>query len=234
MEIISHASNVTKGDGMVTEEKLINALNSPADRIEVDLNPTYDGEFVCIHDPKIDGLKIISREYKELKEAHPDILTIDEAIEIVNNSKPLILDVKDYWISTWKLFEVFKRNFLDKYTFKYNNYSIESTNMDFLNELEDSGFDLIAIANLFTNTNGLINHEAFQKLSGVSLASEYFTLNLFKKYLNALSESQKMYAWTWTQVYEETDKLFQKFIDANVDGIICDEVYKLERIIKSK
>lgn len=226
MEIVSHASNIKRGNGIVTLEKLEDAIESPADMIEVDLNMTKDGIFSCVHNPNIEKLKIHETEFSTLKELHPEILRIEEVFDIVDNKKRLLLDIKNYGLDNikiiTKLLKILNERNID--------FVYESFDLDLLKRLQKYlNSDSILLANLFSNINKVINHDCFKRASGIALASELFTVtNNYKKYLDNMKDNQKLYAWTWTQVYKENEKLFKKFIDKGCNGIITDEVYKLD------
>lgn len=227
MDIVAHASNVDGGNGIITFNKLNNSINSLADMIEVDLNITSDGKFVCVHNPSISGKKIHDTNYFTLKKENPEILMIEEVFEIVNNKKKLLLDIKNYGADRFKIVSSLVNKICSN-----DDVLIESFDLDLLKEIKDKiDVKYIILANLFSNYKKIINHEIYKDSFGVALASELFTFtNGYKNYLDALSSDKKMYAWTWTLIYKETEELFKTFINKGCDGIITDQVNKLVRM----
>lgn len=232
MEIISHASNVKRGNGIITKEKLVEALKSPATKIEIDVNITKDNEFICYHNPTFKPLKKVSRTMlKEVLSTNPNILTLEEVLAIINGKKDLMLDIKNYGIDNLRiLYELLER--LKEY--QCHTLMIESFDSFFLEKIKEQlpSIETCLLINNFTKIANLLAQKT-DDIDAFALASELFLKN--KKYQlikDALNEAQKMYAWTWNLIYRETPELFQKYIDCTCDGIITDEVYVLAKEMK--
>lgn len=231
MDIISHASNVTKGNGIVTYEKLNSALKYSPDMIEVDLNLTKDNKFICIHDPFLENKRISNSTFLELKKINPDVLEINEVFDIVNKRKPLLLDIKNYGINNFHLFS----RIIDLVnSHKEEDYIFESFDLDLLNDLKyNTKKDIIVLANLFSKTEKVLKHSVLNKSMGVALSSEFFSKsNKYKLYKDKLKDNQKMYAWTWNAIYKENEKLFNNYLEKECDGIIADEIKILKKLKK--
>ncbi len=230
MEIISHAANIKKGSGVVSESKIKKALDSPCDIIEVDLNLTKDNKFVCIHDPIIKGKKISTLSLSEIKKYEKEALSINEVYDLVKERKTLLLDVKDY-VDTEKIKDMLIPLLKE---FNPDNYIIESFDISLLEEVKKhfSESKIIILARIFTSLKDLIKKELFYDCLGIGLSSEHFFKPYgYKKYREYMLPEQKLYAWTWTLLYKETEELFHRFKNCQCDGIIADEVMKLERTL---
>ncbi|MBP6917114.1 glycerophosphodiester phosphodiesterase [Candidatus Saccharibacteria bacterium] len=70
------------------------ALNHPVGGIELDAHVTIDGVVVCNHDPLVKGTPIQLTTYAQLKNIEPELITFSEVVDIIDNQRLLIVDVK--------------------------------------------------------------------------------------------------------------------------------------------
>lgn len=98
MLIISHRGAA----GLATENSLAAVqagLDSRAEMLELDVRVSLDGVPVLSHDPdsfRLSGQKhvIDDTNFKDLKTAFPSLTTLQDALSLINNQKPVILEVK--------------------------------------------------------------------------------------------------------------------------------------------
>ena len=77
-----------------TKASFLRALDSGVDLIELDIRTSADGLLVVHHDPAIGNDKIAVTNYKKLKSLKPDLLKLDEALSVVGNKCPVIIEIK--------------------------------------------------------------------------------------------------------------------------------------------
>lgn len=96
-EIVGHggAGDFYPGN---SRESIELALKIGVDRIEIDVQLSADGDLVLVHDERLDisGRKVPIDEIstRQLRTLLPGFLTLAEAIEVIGNRAPLLLDVK--------------------------------------------------------------------------------------------------------------------------------------------
>jgi glycerophosphoryl diester phosphodiesterase len=96
-EIVGHggAGDFFPGN---SQESIEQALKIGVDRIEIDVQLSADGDLVLVHDERLDisGRKVPIDEIatRQLRTLLPGFLTLAEAIEVIGNRVPLLLDVK--------------------------------------------------------------------------------------------------------------------------------------------
>jgi len=96
VEVIGHAGLAidTEG-GTPTRQHLDEALSLGVDRLEVDVCCTADGRLVLRHDVCLgDGRLVADLDLAEVRDAGPELLTLDEAVEHLDGRVPLLLDIK--------------------------------------------------------------------------------------------------------------------------------------------
>jgi glycerophosphoryl diester phosphodiesterase len=93
MLIISHRG--AKGSAPENTKASFEAgLKSNAGMIEFDIRTSKDGTLVICHDPIMNGYKIVNTAYAELKKSDPELLTFTEVLKIVDNKRPLLIEIK--------------------------------------------------------------------------------------------------------------------------------------------
>lgn len=96
-EIVGHggAGDFYPGN---SRESIEQALKIGVDRIEIDVQLSADSDLVLVHDERLDisGRKVPIDEIstRQLRTLLPGFLTLAEAIEVIGNRVPLLLDVK--------------------------------------------------------------------------------------------------------------------------------------------
>jgi len=88
--------------GLAPEHTVIainKALEAKVDEIEVDVRITKDGVLILHHDPTCQdasGNKLVVREasFDELLRHKPDLITLEQAIELINRQVPLQIEIK--------------------------------------------------------------------------------------------------------------------------------------------
>lgn len=96
VEVIGHAGLAidTEG-GTPTRQHLAEALSLGVDRLEVDVCCTADGRLVLRHDVCLaDGRLLADLDLAEVRDACPELLTLDEAVEHLDGRVPLLIDIK--------------------------------------------------------------------------------------------------------------------------------------------
>jgi glycerophosphoryl diester phosphodiesterase/membrane-associated phospholipid phosphatase len=98
IEIVGHggAGAIHPGNGRRSIEA---GLSFDVDRIEFDVRQAGDGELVLVHDPALQELPGRLTPTPRLatdiiRGILPDLLTLDEAIELIGGRKPIMLDLK--------------------------------------------------------------------------------------------------------------------------------------------
>lgn len=230
MEVIAHTAIIKK------DKEGLTALleNNLYTKIELDFVLTKDYIPVWSHDTKIDGLNIKDKSAKELK----FLLTLDEVLEIVNNKKKLLIEIKfprkDKEFNC-KMIEILK---------KINNIKdiqIQSFDPIFITELLKHrelfpDIEIGLIINFFKTFN--YRKKDITKLKDIdfiSLSSELFEFPIVgKDYLiyRKLFSHAKEYAWTWDAVYKDREKRIKNYIECGADGIITLNPQLVKRIIK--
>jgi glycerophosphoryl diester phosphodiesterase len=71
------------------------SLEFGVDMVEIDVRCTRDGVLVLSHDDGLGGSLISGSSLDELRRAHPDVATLDDALALVNGRAVLNLDIKD-------------------------------------------------------------------------------------------------------------------------------------------
>ena len=77
-----------------TEASFKAALENGVDAIEFDIRTTKDGKIILNHDPIANGLIVSLSTYAELRKVNPDMLTLEQALKIINNRCRLVIEVK--------------------------------------------------------------------------------------------------------------------------------------------
>jgi glycerophosphoryl diester phosphodiesterase len=77
-----------------TKASFIAGLNNSVDAIELDIRTSKDAKLVVHHDPNIGELNIATTDYVELKKAMTELLTLQEALNIINDACPVIIEIK--------------------------------------------------------------------------------------------------------------------------------------------
>lgn len=228
MEIISHAANITKGSGIVTTEKIKQAIDSPANKIEIDLNLTKDGKFVCYRNPKFTGIKVSQLSLEQIQTIYPSILGLQDVFNYVKGQKPILMDIKDYDCDFYKLLSALLQNLE---TSDYNYLMAESNNLRLLNELKTARSDVETCLKfkMFASFEKFKQSD-ISSLSAIALPNRYFQDNNdYELYKSVLGERQRMYALSYNRLLREKPELFDKYISAGCDGIVTDEVMLLSR-----
>jgi glycerophosphoryl diester phosphodiesterase len=96
VQLIGHAGLAIQNDGgSPTRDDLDGALDIGVDRLELDVCSTADGRLVMRHDVCIlDGACVADLDLAELRMVDPHVLTIDEAVEHLDDRVPILLDIK--------------------------------------------------------------------------------------------------------------------------------------------
>lgn len=69
-------------------------LQARADELEIDVRTTKDGVAVLWHDKTVADLKISDTSFASLRKADPRLLTLEQAIRLVDRRVPLAIEVK--------------------------------------------------------------------------------------------------------------------------------------------
>lgn len=82
-----------------TRASITKALDHNVDEIECDVRVTEDGVPILAHDiwlrtPDGSKLRIAGTPYADLLKHKPDLLTLDEALQVINRQVPLLIEVK--------------------------------------------------------------------------------------------------------------------------------------------
>lgn len=77
-----------------TLEGLKTAADHKVDAIEFDVRVTNDGVPVLAHDRTVGRTKIDRTDFKHLKQLRPNLTTLDEAMRLLKNRLPVIIEVK--------------------------------------------------------------------------------------------------------------------------------------------
>lgn len=219
MEIIAHTALTAK-----TKEGLENLIaDDRFSKIELDFIPTKDTTLVWAHGLKKDNQKLNQTNYKDLS----NVLTLDDVLEIVNNRKKLLIEIKHFIDYKQKSEELLKK--LEQLRYTKDNVQIQSFNQHIIkfllqNKENLKNVEIGLIINLFKTFNYRKgNIEGLENVDFVSLASELYEWPVvgedYKLYRDLFLNS-KQYAWTWDLVYKEIDKRLNNYIDKKVDGII--------------
>lgn len=234
MEIISRDSNVVKGDCLVTPTKIHNAVNSKADRIEMGISLTKDKELVCYSDDKILKKPVISYNYTELRRILPDIMKIEEAINEIDGKKPILLNVRTYDDEFRKIAFLLKQKALETYRDNPQDLAIMSSDMCLLSMILNSDYlnSVYFKSDIFINPRTICNQNIFDYLGGVVIPGKQFSLPLYKMYKERMSNDQELLAYLRCIDLKSEENDFERFENAGCNGIICDDVYKLERRYK--
>jgi glycerophosphoryl diester phosphodiesterase len=96
-EVIGHGGG--GGDLPQNSRLAIEAgISQGADRIEVDVRLTGDATLVLMHDETVRvrdrAIPVRRLTIQELRALVPDVLTLDEAVELIGGRAPLLLDIK--------------------------------------------------------------------------------------------------------------------------------------------
>jgi len=98
IEIVGHggAGAYHPGNSRPSFER---AIRIGVDRVECDLQRSHDGQIVLVHDEKVrtaDGarVKVAELTVAKLADLVPDLVTLDDLVEIIGGQAPLMLDVK--------------------------------------------------------------------------------------------------------------------------------------------
>lgn len=62
--------------------------------VELDIHYTKDGKIICHHDFEVNGIKISSHTYEQLKQEDPELITFDQAIKVIGDKIPLVIHIK--------------------------------------------------------------------------------------------------------------------------------------------
>lgn len=77
-----------------TRASFVAGLEAGVDAIELDIRTSQDGVLVVHHDPNIGELDIATTAYTNLKSAMPELLTLKEALEVIDDKCPVIIEIK--------------------------------------------------------------------------------------------------------------------------------------------
>jgi glycerophosphoryl diester phosphodiesterase len=96
IQVVGHAGlAIQRVGGSPTVAHLDHALTAGVDRLELDICNTADGVLVVLHDTALpDGRPVGDLDLVDLRRADPELLTLDEAIEVLDDRLPLLLDLK--------------------------------------------------------------------------------------------------------------------------------------------
>jgi len=206
--------------------------SSNADGIEIDVRLTRDGVCVLSHDTKTKSKQRITRKsYEDLLEKDPNILRIDEAMEILTNYRGLInLEIKHIFgerdrkmgqrlievlaSNRKKLFEAMERNLLIS--------SFSTSNLKLAKELMPQISRALLVAKP-TNYKKLIDTARDLECEAIHLHLRRTKSPQFADFVEkAAVENLKVRVFTVNVEYD-----FLKLKDAKVDGVFTDEVEKL-------
>ncbi|CAN5456114.1 glycerophosphodiester phosphodiesterase family protein [soil metagenome] len=70
------------------------ALKAGVDLIELDIRTSADGRLIVHHDPAIGKLGIATHTFAELKNEKADLLTLKEALDVIQSTIPVIIEIK--------------------------------------------------------------------------------------------------------------------------------------------
>jgi len=70
------------------------ARKYPLGWVELDVHTTKDRVVICHHNFDIDGEKIADSNFDQLKELDPELITLNEAIKIIGEGSPVIIEIK--------------------------------------------------------------------------------------------------------------------------------------------
>jgi len=97
MKIIGHRG----AKGLAPENTLLSighAIDHGVDEVEFDVRITKDGMAVLHHDPDLqmggERLRISTHTYKELKRHKPELATLDEALDLIDNKVRPLIEIK--------------------------------------------------------------------------------------------------------------------------------------------
>jgi glycerophosphoryl diester phosphodiesterase len=93
---VAHAGLASaRPGGAPTRETLAEVLRAGVDCVELDVCVTHDGALVLRHDARLaSGRRLSSVSLEELRRRGHDLLTLDEAAEVVAGRVPVLVDVK--------------------------------------------------------------------------------------------------------------------------------------------
>jgi glycerophosphoryl diester phosphodiesterase len=95
--IVAHRGGAP-GDVENSRAAFEHAITIGADLIECDLRRTSDNVIVLYHDERIDGLKVRSQTFSELRKSMPEIMTLDDLLMLVASQRApvrVVLDLKE-------------------------------------------------------------------------------------------------------------------------------------------
>jgi glycerophosphoryl diester phosphodiesterase len=96
VQLVGHAGlAIHRAGGSPTRRDLDEALAMDVDRLELDVCATADGSLVMRHDvTRDDGRLVADLDLAELRRVDSSVLTIDDLVEHVGDSYPLLIDIK--------------------------------------------------------------------------------------------------------------------------------------------
>jgi glycerophosphoryl diester phosphodiesterase len=99
---VAHAGlAAARPGGAPTRETIDEVLRADVDCVELDVCATADGALVLRHDARLaSGRRLSTVTLDELRRRGHDLLTLDEAVEMVAGRVPLLIDVKTREVAT--------------------------------------------------------------------------------------------------------------------------------------
>ncbi len=96
IELVGHAGlAISTVCGSPARRHLDAALHAGIDRLELDVCSTADGALVVRHDTLLtDGRLVGDVDLGELRGLHPELMTVDDAVEHLDGRIPILLDLK--------------------------------------------------------------------------------------------------------------------------------------------
>jgi len=70
------------------------ALDAGLDGVETDVQRTRDGALVLVHDPEVNGVRVVDATLAQLRAAKPDVATLPELLDLVRAHPGTLLNVE--------------------------------------------------------------------------------------------------------------------------------------------
>ena len=222
-----------------TLEALEDALQSDADAIEIDVRLSSDGVPIVFHDSrlhkltgywerlenttaaKLKSLKVVSGE----PETEGTIPTLVEAIELVNDKKELIIDVKPG--NTQKIVENITKD-LHECT-PQESTVLSSFDPEILGgfNIGSHGFHVAYIFKSIYRRLSIVKAEA----NNGGFQQWHPNFSRLNAKLMSMAKDEKKQVMTWDV---NTQLEMEKCIELGVDGIITDEINLLNSVLRDK
>ena len=234
MDVIAHTASVKPNKASLEAIR----DNPFYDKLELDFRLTKDSLLVWSHSDKIDGSLISETNYRNLDNA----LTLEDVLEILNNAKPILLDIKAYPKNIRRQAYCLLQALTILVHYK-NEIGLASFNeklISFLLKMQENGelnfIDIGLVINLFKTFKYRKQFpKELENIKFVSLSNELFEWPIvgedYQMYRNMLN-GIKQYAWSWDAVYEETEKRISNYILKGVDGIITSKPELVRKLVK--